>query len=577
MFFARPSWFLALVVVPLLLAVERHIRGRDREALKRFMSDAMIERIARVSLTRVVTVRRILLALGLTLTFVALARPQWGATRERIERNGADVVIVLDTSLSMSVEDVAPNRFFLAKQALQSLMTQLAGDRFALVAFEGEAYALVPLTLDADAVGLFLETIEPGFVPSPGSNLLAGVERGIASFVDPTRVNRVLVVVSDGEDLEAGVDEAIAQAKKAGVVIHTVGVGTQEGGPVPDTDAAGDRNGYKLENGDTVISKLNTDTLSRLAEATGGTFAAISSADTLMSHVVTAIQEKENKQKAEEFSFRRSERFQIPLAFAYAAMIAGLFGPMISNSWRSKFGRSVAAAGIWLVLTSLANADVKDEVLGRPARLTKNGRDAYTSGKIDESLKAFEAARLARPNDPRTRFNEAVAQAQTGHGAEGAKTFLALSRDPQAGLEFEGNYNLGNVALQAKEFGAAVAAYRDALRLRPADENARRNLEIALREQQKQKEEQKKKEEQKQDQKQQDKQKEQPQPSPSPQNEPKNEEEKKKREEERFKKEAKMPKQQAMQLLAALEEKEKQEQKKRLNAERKKRQKGRDW
>jgi hypothetical protein len=97
----------------------------------------------------------------------ALARPQWGILREKVEREGVDVVLVLDTSGSMATADVAPSRFFLARQALLQLIARLEGDRFALVAFEGEAYPLVPLTLDADALGLFLETVEPGSSPRP--------------------------------------------------------------------------------------------------------------------------------------------------------------------------------------------------------------------------------------------------------------------------------------------------------------------------------------------------------------------------------------------------------------------------
>src|SRR4029078_2060263 len=99
---------------------------------------------------------------------------------------------------------------------------------------------------------------------------LSGVEAGIATFVDPGRVNRVLIVVSDGEDLEDGLEASVNAAKKAGVVIHTVGVGSAQGGPVPDTDTNGNRNGYKLENGEPVISRLHQETLIRLAQATGG-------------------------------------------------------------------------------------------------------------------------------------------------------------------------------------------------------------------------------------------------------------------------------------------------------------------
>ena len=109
------------------------------------------------------------------------------------------MVRLLDSSGSMATEDVPPNRFFVARQALAALVTRLAGDRFALVAFEGEAYALCPLTLDADALGLFLETMEPGIVPTPGSSLGTGIARGLELFV--TRSDgKGDVLVSDGED-----------------------------------------------------------------------------------------------------------------------------------------------------------------------------------------------------------------------------------------------------------------------------------------------------------------------------------------------------------------------------------------
>src|SRR5262249_45492190 len=159
---------------------------------------------------------------------------QWGIVREKVEREGVDVVLLLDASGSMATEDVPPNRFFLARQALASLVSRLEGDRFALVAFESEAYPLVPLTLDADAVDLFLDTLEPGIVPAPGTSLGAGLARGLELFVDKERRNKVMVLVSDGEDLEGEVEPAVRKAKEAGVVVHTVGVGTEAGQPVPD-------------------------------------------------------------------------------------------------------------------------------------------------------------------------------------------------------------------------------------------------------------------------------------------------------------------------------------------------------
>ena len=128
-----------------------------------------------------------------------LARPQWGVVREKVEREGVDLVLILDTSGSMATEDVPGSRLFLAKTGLQSLVQRLPGDRFALLAFEGEAYPLVPLTLDTDAIGLFLDTLDPGAVSSPGTSLGEGLVQGLSLFADQDRRNKAMILVSDGE------------------------------------------------------------------------------------------------------------------------------------------------------------------------------------------------------------------------------------------------------------------------------------------------------------------------------------------------------------------------------------------
>jgi len=569
---ASPLWLLALLLIPALAFLGVRIRRVDRERMDGMITSSMFERIGRRFPARIETLRAVFLFAGAVFLVLALARPQWGIVRERVERTGVDVALVLDTSLSMSVEDVSPNRFFLAKQSLSSLMSRLAGDRFSLVAFEGEAYPLVPLTLDADAVALFLETLEPGFVPTPGSNLLSGIEAGIATFVDPSRVNRVIVLVSDGEDLEDSLEAAAAAAKKAGVIIHTVGVGSAQGGPVPDTDASGARNGYKLENGEPVISRLNAENLIRLAQATGGKFTQASPNNTALSVTASAIEAMENKQTASEFSFRKKERFQVPLGLSLVSFLLALFGPVLMEQFRRR--RAGLAVASILLFAATARADIKDEILARPSRETNAGLKAYEAGDAAKALAAFEKARAARPDSPVTRFNEAVAQAKAGKGPEAIETFTALSREKND-LGFESHYNLGNALLGAQQLPGAVAAYRDALRLRPDDVRARRNLEIALRQLQQQKKDQEKdKKDQKDDQKDKEQQKKQPSQSDEKKEPQKTQKE---RENERFQKETGMSKDRAMQLLKALEQNEKSEQKKKLEAERAKRRKGKDW
>ncbi|PYQ05866.1 MAG: hypothetical protein DMF82_07490, partial [Acidobacteria bacterium] len=318
-------------------------------------------------------------------------RPQWGIVREKVEREGIDVVLVLDTSGSMATEDVPPNRFQLAKTALVNLVQRLDGNRFALVAFEGDAYPLVPLTLDADAIGLFLETLEPGAVPSPGTSLGAGLAKGLAAFADKGRQNKVMILVSDGEDLEGEVDAAVRSAREAGVVVHTVGVGTPAGQPVPDFDREGNRRGYKKnEDGSVVVSRLHPETLEAIARGTGARSFLLTPADLSLSALGATLEGMEQKTLAREYSYRKKERFQVPLAVALACFTMALLLPPLDRR-RAQGASRAAAAGLALALLSpsMARADssrVTDELLLRPTRLTAEGRRQYKEGNAPGAL-----------------------------------------------------------------------------------------------------------------------------------------------------------------------------------------------
>ncbi|PYQ19256.1 MAG: aerotolerance regulator BatB, partial [Acidobacteria bacterium] len=303
--FEAPAWLLGLLALPAIAGLEAWLTRRDRDRTALLVARPLWARVVRRPGERWRFARLGLLLLGATGIVLALARPQWGIVREKVEREGVDVVLVLDSSGSMATEDVSPNRFFLAKQALAALIARLEGDRFGLVAFEGEAYPLVPLTLDADALGLFLETMEPGIVPAPGTAVGGGVAKGLDLFVDKDRRNKVMVLVSDGEDLEGDIEDAVGKAKAAGVVVHTVGVGTEAGQPVPDFDREGRRVGFKRDgSGTVVVSRLNPATLEAIARGTGGKAFRITPTDTSLSALAAAIEGMEQKTLAREFSYR---------------------------------------------------------------------------------------------------------------------------------------------------------------------------------------------------------------------------------------------------------------------------------
>ncbi len=626
MIFASPAWLVALVALPGILALEAWLTGRDRDRLSRLVSRPLWGRVVRRPHERWRLVRLALLLLGTAGVIVALARPQWGIVREKVEREGVDVVLVLDTSGSMATADVPPSRFFLARQALLQLISRLEGDRFALVAFEGEAYPLVPLTLDADALGLFLETVEPGIVPAPGSSLGVGLAKGLEAFVDQERRNKVLVLVSDGEDLEGEIEAAVRRAREAGVVVHTVGVGTEAGQPVPEIDAEGKVTGYKRdESGGAVVSRLNLATLEAIAQGTGGKAFRLTPTDTSLSGLASAIEGMAQKAMAREYSYRRKERFQVPLALGLACLSLGLLlpPPPLSTSRPGRrsvkdVARQAAALVLVLALGSPARAQappsspsspapapaapkpasrpgrVLDEVLLRPRRDTEKGRGEYARGNHPQALSAFERAAEARPEDPAVRFNVADGLYKNGKYDEAAALFRALGENPSSPVAGASRYNLGNSLFQKKDYRGSIQAYRDALRVAPGDEDTRRNLEMALRALQQQEEEKKKQQEQ--DQKDQQQKKDQQGQEKQPQDQkgkpdPKGQDQKQpqdaqnqgrpqtpqERADQRFRQEAGMPRERAMQLLDALQQNEKAEQKKLLAQMRAQKKKGKDW
>jgi Ca-activated chloride channel family protein len=637
--FESAPWLFALLVLPLLAGAEAWLTRRDRDRLARLVARPLWGRVVRRPHERWRWVRLALLLLGSAGVIVALARPQWGIVREKIEREGVDVVLALDTSGSMATPDVAPNRFFLARQALLQLMTRLEGDRFALVAFEGEAYPLAPLTLDADAVGLFLETVEPGIVPAPGTSLGVGLARGLEAFVDEERRNKVLVLVSDGEDLEGEVEDAVASAKEAGVVVHTVGVGTEAGQPVPEFDEQGRAVGYKRdESGGAVVSRLNTATLEAIAHGTGGQMFRLTAADTTLGALASTIEGMERKALAREWSYRRRERYQGPLALGLACLAAALVLPL-PRVRRRATGAPTEAAALLVVLAAgallaprahaqSAPADPSaaaspsatapvgeppagesaeetggplDEVLLRPRRLTEKGRSEYAGGNHPQALEAFESAARTRPSDPVLRFNMADGLYKNGQYDEAAALFRSLGADPSVPLAPAARFNLGNSLYQKQDYPGAIRAYRDALRLTPNDEETRRNLELALRQLKEEEERQKRQqdqEQQQQDQQEQrqdqdgkdeqqgqepqqrpqqgeeDDQQQQQQQQQQEQQRPRTPEE---REDQRFREQTGMPKERAMQLLDALQENEKAEQRRLLAEQRAQKRTGRDW
>lgn len=264
----------------------------------------------------------LLLALAVAGTALALSRPRWGMVEEEVERRGVDVVLVLDSSLSMSATDVRPDRLTVGKLLLRDLVSELAGHRLGLVQSEGDGEVLAPLTLDRAVIDLLLDSVTPASLPTPGTRLSRGLARALDLFPDEQGASRVMVVVSDGEDHGEDWQAQLRRLGDAGVVVHAIAVGTAEGSLLPLAGAAG---GFKLdEAGRPVLSRLEPELLERLTGETGGVLVTAGRAGTPVRPIAEAVAHLEARSLGTEIVRQQQERFQWFVGGAAAALALAL-------------------------------------------------------------------------------------------------------------------------------------------------------------------------------------------------------------------------------------------------------------
>ena len=585
-----PAGLAAAAMAVLLLAAASRAAAKRQGAI---VAPALSARGPETGKRREV-VLRVLVAVAALALGAALARPRWGERTEFVERRGADVVFVLDTSASMNATDVTPSRFVVARQAAASLLSNLPADRVALIGCEGEAQTLVPLTLDGAAVGVFLDALEPGIGAKPGTSLAAGLAAAAELLRAGATGGRHAIVISDGEDLEGGVDAAAEKAKSEGIVVHTVfvGGGDGKGAPVPEVDVSGQRTGYKTDaSGAPVISKPDPDLLRSLAAKTGGTFSVVSPGRTDLSAVARQIDLSARRPLSATLATNLEERFQIPLAVAVASL--GLL--LLGLPWTRRTAKAGAAVLLAAALAGGAAAEEPpaptpapsptplprlERLLGSPRGEAKLGRKALEEKRWDDAATHFRREMELAPEDPIGPYNLGSALSRAGKTADALSSLETAQKGGDRDVAADAAYNAGTALLGGRDYEKAAGAFRETLKRRPGREDASYNYELCVR---KAEEEKKKQQPEKPSGKEDDPRKQKqggksPTPSPSPQgssgDEKKREQEQRDRE---FESKAKMSREKAEQLLAAIQKADLDEQRRKLAEQKSKRRTGRDW
>ena len=470
-------WLLPLVAVTSVVVYRKRrqalIRFADPELLKRLTPEGSRGR-------RVIKAVFCLSALGCML--LALAGPRWGSHYQEVTQKGVDIVISLDVSPSMLVEDVKPDRLERAKREITDFLKVVQGDRVGLVAFSGAAYTQCPLTLDYGALMMFLNILHPDHFPVPGTDLGAAIQGAMAAFDPKSETDKVILLITDGEDNEKRGLEAARKAARKGIKIFVFGMGDPAGGPIP---ASGGQGGFiKDKKGDLVLSKLNEAGLQEMAAVTGGEYVRSMAGDLDLDLLYfDGIKQKTDAAVVKSGKIKvYEERFFI---FASAAFLL-----LLLEGFTGHLKRKIP------VLFSIALLFL----LPAQGECDEDPDQLYEKGRFADAAKRYADQDMDNPRDIRYRYNRGCAdyQASDFKGAMAAfSSVLKRTDDPETRIKAV--FNLGNAAFKQKDFASARAYYQQAIVLDPTNENARFNLELALREleNQKKKEEKQKQQQQK--------------------------------------------------------------------------------
>jgi len=289
---------LLLVILALMYVANKW----SQRKLRAIGDPSFVERLMPDRSTNRVWIKNGLLIGGLALLFAAAANPQWGTKKEKIKSESADIFIAFDISQSMMAEDVSPSRLDRSKRFASSLIEELKGDRIGLILFAGDAYLQMPLTTDYAAAEIAIKSANPNMAGTQGTSIGNAIQEALDAYEEGVSHQRALVIITDGEDHEPAAQELAEQAAEAGLVIYTVGVGTEEGAYVPFITTRGAAQYKKDNEGSPVLSKLNVGSLQELARAANGEFYLINQGEAAIKDLADRL-DRIQKREIEQRSF----------------------------------------------------------------------------------------------------------------------------------------------------------------------------------------------------------------------------------------------------------------------------------
>lgn len=476
--FEEPIYLYLLAVIPVLALVRWLLERKQHKRLRKFGDPELLSQLMPdVSRWRPAA-KFWMLEAALALLIVMIARPQMGTRISHDKRTGIETIIAMDISNSMLAEDVAPSRLDRTKMMVENLVDNFTDDKIGLIVFAGDAFVQLPITSDYVSAKMFLSDIHPSLMATQGTDIATAINMATNSFTQQQGVGKAIIVVTDGEDHEGGALEAAKDAKKKGMRVYVLGVGSPNGAPIP----LGNGNYMKDRTGNTVMTKLNEEMCRQVAEAGGGAYIHVDNNSNAQQQLDNELSKLTKKEMQSTIYSDYDEQFQ---AFGIIALILLIIEICILDRKNplarriNIFGRRQRTATVLLLLFAATAAVAQTD-----RQYVTSGNKLFRNGQFDQAEVAYRKAIEKNPRNPQAHYN-------LGNALMAQKKDSAAVQSLQKSTELETSkirkamafHNMGVVCQQHKMYGEAIEAYKSALRLNPKDDATRYNLELCKRQQ----------------------------------------------------------------------------------------------
>ena len=336
--FENPQYLYWLLIIPVLVAIYVLIRLWNKRQFGRFANVKLRGYLVPMFSSARANTKFVIFNLIIALLIIGAANLQSGSKMEKVKREGIDLFLCVDISNSMHAEDIAPNRLERSKQAINKLISKLGGDRIGIIVFAGNAYVQLPITTDYSAAKMFLSTVDTDLIPTQGTEVGRAIELAIKSFGEDEH-NKAIVIISDGEDHENGdAVKAAQEAAKRGIKIYTIGMGLDEGAPIPLYNKYGKKTGYKKDkDGNIIITKLDDNILRQIAEIGDGLYVRASNSNVGLDKIYEDINKTEKSEIESNVFTDYEDQFQWFVGAAILLLIIEILLSSGKKEWESKF------------------------------------------------------------------------------------------------------------------------------------------------------------------------------------------------------------------------------------------------